>query len=196
MKPKLLIVTEFGFTNSKRLTRIEFSGPRGCSSSELTRATPGGPWRPTKWRVSGGNLDAGLKAYGELVFERAIMRRDTKLHGVAFSSRVAGDAEDRIMNQAYRIIDTWFACAHHRNDRLFSIRTHAFLAHFNSEFPGGLLGRACWSVQTDGLKTCRTCPGDEYAELCVGRRIRQTGRTGLGLDIPVLNGSPTILTLR
>ena len=191
MKPKLLLVTEFGFTASQRITRIEFSGPRGCSCEEWTRSTPCGPWRPTKWRVTGRNLNAGLKAYGELVFERAIMLRDTQLHGVAFSSRAMGDAADQIMTQAYRLIDTWFACAHHRSNRLFSIRTHAFLGHFHNEFPRGAIAKGCWSVQTDGLKACRTCPGDENEKLCLGRRIRQIGKTSTGLEIPMLAGVST-----
>lgn len=189
MKPELLLVTEFGFTNSKRLTRIELSGPRGCSSAEWTRANPGGPWRPTKWRATSGDLDEGLRAFGELVFERGVMRRDTRLHGVAFSSRLVGDPKDRLLDQAVRLIDTWFMCAHHRNNRLFSIRSFAFLGHFYNEFPRGLMEEnRCWSIQTDGLKACRTCPGDEYMELCVGRRIRQTGRTSIGAEIPVLSG--------
>jgi|SRR5450759_562664 len=188
MKPELLLVTEFGFTNSKRLTRIELSGPRDCSSAEWTRANPGGPWRPTKWRATSGDLDEGLRAFGELVFERGVMRRDTRLHGVAFSSRLVGDAKDRLLDQAVRLIDTWFMCAHHRNNRLFSVRSFAFLGHFYDEFPRGCLGRACWLVQTDGLRACRTCVANEREEICMGMRIRQMGKTSIGTEIPVLSG--------
>lgn len=175
-------------TASQRLTRIEFSGLQDYSSEEWTRARPGGPWRPTKWRVTSGSLDSGLKAYGELVFERAIMWRDTQLCGIAFSSWAVGDAGDRIMTQAYRLLHTWFECAHHRPIRYLNVRDHAFLGHFYREFPRGVMAGACWAVQIEGLKACRTCPGDEYLELCLGRRIRQSGMTGIGLEIPVLSG--------
>lgn len=44
-------------------------------------------------------------------------------------------------------------------------------------------------IKLDGLKAGRTCPGDDkYEKPCVGRRIKQTGKTSLRVEFPFLSG--------
>jgi len=50
MKRQLLLVTEIEFTDSERVTRLEFLSGDDYSAEEWTRAHQGGVWRPTKTR--------------------------------------------------------------------------------------------------------------------------------------------------
>jgi len=185
VKPKLLIVTEFSFDDSERVSRIEFWGLTMYTAEEWTQAHSGGPWRATKHRVERGSLDSGLSAYGGLVLERAILRRNAQLRGVAFSSWVVGEPSDKIAALSCAVIERWFELGHHRPKRYYPIRNHCFLGCFYRDFPRGVTSSGCWGLQLGGLKTCRTCPAEENGRLCTGKRIRQTGKTSGGCAIPV-----------
>lgn len=186
MKPKLLIVTEFNFDYSERVSRIEFWGLETYAAEEWTQAHSGGPWRTTKHRVQRDSLDSGLKAYGGLVLERAILMRNTRLRGVAYASWVVGDASDKIIANSCGVIERWIELGHHRPKRYYSVRNHCFLGGFYRDFPRGIMSNGCWGIQLGGLKACRTCLAENNSILCNGKRIRMTGRTMTGLEIPVL----------
>jgi hypothetical protein len=186
VKPRLLIVTEFNFDGSERVSRIEFWGLETYTAEEWTQAHSGGPWRATKNRVRRDSLDSGLKAYGGLVLERAILRRNAHLRGVAYASWVVGDASDKIIDNSCAVIERWIELGHHRPKRYYSVRNHCFLGCFYRDFPRGIMSNGCWGIQLGGLKTCRTCPAEENEKLCLGRQIRLTGKSIAGVEIPIL----------
>ena len=186
MKPRLLIVTEFKFVDSPRVSRIEFWGLETYSAEEWTRARPGSPWRATKHKSTRNSLDEGLRVHGGLILERAILRRNARLRGVAYSNSIAGDASDKIFAHASTIVERWIELGEYRPKRYFPIRNHCYLSCFSLVFPRGIASDGCWGLQLGGLRVCRTCPAEDNHKLCQGRRIRQTGRTSTGLEIPIL----------
>lgn len=211
MNNDLLMVTEVEFRNSNRLMRYEFLKGDDYIGEERTRAHPGGQWRRTKNKVTRRRIDYGLSAYQELCWNYAAPSCEARLRGVAVSSEVGADLENRLLTAAREIMFLWLlptlqtrtvtvrrgsptragqTVARYRyvmqTRQAVSVARHSYLARFESRFPPGITGEGCWVVQVEGLRACSDCPATNEDTLCLGMDIRRSGKTSEGLDIPVI----------
>ena len=172
MKSELLMVTEIEFSGSERITRYEFRKGNGYAGEEWTRARPGGPWRPTKNKVSSRRLDIGLSVYQRLCCEHTEPAWKARLRGIAVSNSVSAYTEGRLMRAASNLLFLWLegtswvrptvvrrrgpttagqtlACYHFviQPPSEILIAFHARFVRFHEQFPRGITGEGCWAVQ-------------------------------------------------
>ena len=186
MKRQLLLITEFSFKNSERLSRLELWRGAKFSLEEWTCVGRNDNWARIERVLHDGDLESAVESYGWFIFQRAILDPRATLRGVAVCIGIPDSIKGPLLLEAHRIIrEVWDYCDTFLPEHV-PILFHAFLGKFRTRLPRGIIGDGCWKVQFQGLRACGSCPYEGHV-LCPGRSTVRTGTNSVGMEIPVLN---------
>jgi len=185
MTRKLLLVMEYGFKNSEKISRVELWRGNHFTVEEWTCRRRFNSWRHVGETLHRDDLKSGLEAFGWYVYSNGIENAQAVPRGIGACGSVEKETRDQLTAQVDQtLLEIYeFDDNYHEDDT--PVLYYAYVGVFSTKLPRGAVGDGCWAVQFAGLQACKNCEFDD-SQFCLGRETVLTGRNSLGLEIPIL----------